>query len=179
MNTRFLPAGGEKYIRSDCPDRLTDDEVGWLRERGITTIVDLREDGEAEKRPCRLETEPGFSYHRIPVTGGGGTPRSPEAVAGVYVNMLDETMDKIVNIIMEAPGGTLFFCTAGKDRTGVVSAVILKRLGAGDDVIIDDYMRSGDNLREMLVGYVREHPEVGLWTILPREENIRAVLARL
>ena len=42
--------------------------------------------------------------------------------------MLDEKMEKIIHTIMNAKSNVLFFCGAGKDRTGVVSAIIWKKL---------------------------------------------------
>ena len=127
LNTRALPTGGMRYVRSDFPGKLSDEEVRWLRENNITTIVDLREESEFTGRPCRLETEKGFNYYHLPVTG-------------------------------------------------VVSAIILKKLGYSDQVIIDDYMETKDNLLDFLTSYVREHPEVDLNVIIPKEENIRKVL---
>ena len=176
LNTRALPTGDLRYIRSDCPGKLTDDEVRWLRENEITTIVDLREEKEYKTRPCRLEKEDGFTYYHLPVTGGGDVPESPEAVAGTYLNMMDDQMNRIVDTIMSAAGNVMYFCNAGKDRTGVVSAIILKKLGYSDQVIIDDYMETKDNLMEFLMAYVSEHPEVDINIILPNEENIRRVL---
>ena len=176
LNTRALPTGDLRYIRSDCPGKLTDDEVRWLRENEITTIVDLREEKEYKTRPCRLEKEDGFTYYHLPVTGGGDVPESPEAVAGTYLNMMDDQMNRIVDTIMSAAGNVMYFCNAGKDRTGVVSAIILKKLGYSDQVIIDDYMETKDNLTEFLMAYVSEHPEVDINIILPNEENIRRVL---
>lgn len=41
-NTRILPIGTIKYIRSDVPEKLTDNETGWLLDNRITTAVDLR-----------------------------------------------------------------------------------------------------------------------------------------
>ena len=61
-NTRALPTGDLRFIRSDCPDNLTDGEVEWLRQNHITTVVDLREKKEYERKPCRLETEDGFTF---------------------------------------------------------------------------------------------------------------------
>lgn len=90
--------------------------------------------------------------------------------------MLDGQMEIIIDTIMHAKTNVLFFCTAGKDRTGVVSAVILKRLGYDDEIIIDDYMKSKENLMDMLVSYVKMHPEVDLEIIIPRRENIETVL---
>lgn len=57
LNTRVLPTGNFRYVRSDYPGKLTDDEVIWLYQNDITTIVDLREEKEYVSRPCRLEKE--------------------------------------------------------------------------------------------------------------------------
>ena len=176
LNTRALPTGDLRYIRSDYPGKLTDDEVKWLRKNDITTIVDIREEKEYETRPCRLENEDGFTYYHLPVNGGGDVPESPEAVAGTYLNMMDDQMNRIIDTIMSAAGNVMYFCNAGKDRTGVVSAIILKKLGYSDQVIIDDYMETKDNLMEFLMAYVSEHPKVDINIILPNEENIRRVL---
>ena len=46
LNTRALPTGDLRYIRSDFPGNLSDEEVQWLVENNITTIVDLREEKE-------------------------------------------------------------------------------------------------------------------------------------
>ena len=178
-NTRALPFGDQKYIRSDCPDRLSDEEVMWLRQNGVATVVDLREESEYTQRPCRLESEEGFTYYHLPVTGGGGVPESSEAVVSSYLGMIDGQMDRIIRTIEEAPGRVLFFCTAGKDRTGVVSAILLKRLGADDRTIIADYMASKENLIGFLETYLRERPELDRDTVIPNERNIRAVLDSL
>ena len=176
LNTRALPTGDLRYIRSDYPGNLSDAEVKWLVENGITTIVDLREEKEYIAGPCRLENEDGFTYHHLPVTGGGDTPKSPEAVAETYLGMLDEQKDKIINTIMNADSNVMYFCGAGKDRTGVVSAIILRKLGYSDQVIIDDYMETKDNLMGFFTAYVKEHPEVDINIIIPREGNIKKVL---
>lgn len=93
--------------------------------------------------------------------------------------MIDEKMDTIIDTIMNAESNVMYFCTAGKDRTGVVSAMILKRLGFSDEVIIDDYMESKDNLMEMLTAYVSLHPEVDIEIIIPHRENMEQVLKHL
>ncbi|GMH99948.1 hypothetical protein TrVE_jg4691 [Triparma verrucosa] len=63
-----------------------------------------------------------------------------------------------------------FYCTAGKDRTGVITAIILKLIGVGDDEIVDDYSISADVYKEMddedaMVGALQQRdlrPEVFL-----------------
>ena len=88
-------------------------------------------------------------------------------------------MEKIIDAIMNAESNVMYFCTAGKDRTGVVSAVILKRLGFPDEVIIDDYMQSKDNLMDMLLAYADTHPEVDIEIIIPHRENMMNLLKQL
>ena len=90
-----------------------------------------------------------------------------------------EKMDKIIHTIMDARSNVLYFCGAGKDRTGVVSAVILRKLGCSDRIIIKDYMKTKDNLMGFLTSYVAEHPEVDINTIIPNENNIKRVLEAL
>ena len=53
-NTRALPTGSLRYIRSDVPDNLTDTEIRWLLDNQITTVVDLRSDEETSAKPCCL-----------------------------------------------------------------------------------------------------------------------------
>ena len=160
LNTRLLPTGTLRFIRSDCPQNLTEEEIEWLRHNRVTTIVD-------------------FTVYHMPVTGGGDTPKSPDAVASVYLGMLDEQMDNIIQTILDAKSNVLYFCGAGKDRTGVVSAILLKKLGFDDQTIIDDYMKTKDNLLDFLTNYVHQHPQVNINTILPNEANIRKVLDTL
>ncbi|MBE5804719.1 MAG: tyrosine-protein phosphatase [Clostridiales bacterium] len=178
-NTRLLPAGDGRFLRSDVPLKLEQQEVRWLRERNFCTLVDLRSEEEALRNPCALRDEDGFTYLHLPVTGGGDTPRSREHLHQVYRQMLDSQMETIIQTILKAPTSVMYFCTAGKDRTGVVSAVLLRRLGIDDETIVKDYMQSKDNLMDMLISYVQAHPQVDLSIIVPQEENIRRVLDAL
>ena len=179
FNTRVLPTGDGKYYRSDCPTDLTDEEVAWLRERNITTVVDLRGLHECERHPCRLEQEPGFTYHHMPVTGGSAIPLTREEMTAIYSGMLDEQMDRIVDTIMNAPSRVLYFCAVGKDRTGVVSAIILQRYGVDEETIVDDYMKTKENVMELLEDFTDRHPEFNLDALIPRSDNIRMILAKI
>lgn len=48
-----------------------------------------------------------------------------------------------------------------------------------DNIILDDYMKSKDNLLDMLTTYVKEHPEVDINIIIPQEENITKILEQI
>lgn len=179
LNTRFLPGSGERFIRSDAPLCLTEEEIAWLEEQNIRTLVDLRSAEEVQRKPCPLALRQGFIYHHLPVTGGGDTPRSREHLHQVYAGMADGQMERILDVIFRAETRVLYFCTAGKDRTGVVSALLMKGLGCPDDEIIADYMQSGENLMDMLVSYAAANPRVDLEIIVPQEENMKRFLGSL
>ncbi len=170
---------GTRFIRTDCPANLTDEEVKWLRDNGYTTVVDLRGIPEHENRRCRLEDEEGFSYHHMPATIAPVMPGSADVMADVYVGMLDEQMDRIIDTIMNAGTGVIYFCSLGKDRTGVVSAIILHRLGFDDQLILDDYMATGPNLREFLEEWVSTRTEQSIHMHMPNPDYIRRVLSVL
>lgn len=178
-NTRALPTGTLRYIRSDAPVRLTEKEIEWLLEHQITTIVDLRSDEERRRKPCCLEKKDGFRYVPLPVTGGDAVPTSREYLYTLYREMVDGQMERILDTILNAKTNVMYFCTAGKDRTGVVSALLLKRLGFGDQVIIDDYMESKDNLMDLLSAYASAHPEVDIEVLVPHKENMEQLLKGL
>ncbi len=158
---------------------MTDEEIRWLLDHNIITIVDLRSDVEVAQKPCRLKEIEGFNYFHLPVTGGGDTPKSLEHLHIVYQQMIDDKMKDIIDTIMNAESNVMYFCTAGKDRTGVVSALILKRLGFSNEIIVDDYMKSKDNLMEMLTAYASIHPEVDIEIIIPHRDNMERLLKQL
>lgn len=64
LNTRALPINGLRYIRSDAPLDLTKEEIQWLLNNNITTLVDLRSEQELESRPCPLQKVEGFTCIR-------------------------------------------------------------------------------------------------------------------
>lgn len=178
-NTRVLPTGTNRYFRSDFPENLTNEEIRWLLNNNITMIIDLRSDEEIAKKPCCLKEIEGFRYFHLPVTGGGDIPKSIEHLHIVYQEMVDDKMKNIIDTIMNAESNVMYFCTAGKDRTGVVSALILKRLGFSDEIIVDDYMKSKDNLIDVLTAYVNIHPEVDIEIIIPHRDNMEQLLKQL
>ena len=179
FNTRALPIGDMRFIRSDCPSNLTDEEVQWLKDHNILTIIDLRKEKEKEQKPCRLEYESGFTYYNLPVSGGDVPITTFEDVLQAYIDMLDAQMDKIIETILNAPTNVMYFCAAGKDRTGVVSAILLKKHGFNDEYIINDYMYSKITSLEYAKHYEETHPGEKLRPLLPDERFIKAVLKRL
>ena len=175
-NTRPIIENSFRYIRSDVPTEITEEEKDWLLTNNVTTIVDLRTKEERVRKHCPLIDDNRFSYYVFSVAGGDKVPSSTDDVSKACTAMVDVQFDAMIEFLLNRKSNVLYFCNAGKDRTGVVSALLLKKLGVKEDVIVEDYMMSKENLLDMLTAYVKEHPEVDIEIIIPQEENIKKVL---
>ena len=73
----------------------------------------------------------------------------------------------------ESESGVMFNCSAGKDRTGVVSAIILMLCGVSEDDIVSDYMLSKEYNKERFKMAAIHHPDLDINIIIPRESYIK------
>lgn len=175
-NTRQLIKGDSRFIRSDVPVSLTAEETQWLIDEDVLTVIDLREGSEQPAKSCPLIDDKRFEYLSMPVTGGNAVPDTAEGVIRSYIQMCDEQMQRIIDKAVHSNSNVLFFCNAGKDRTGVVSALMLYTLGYDDEYIINDYMLSADNLKDVLAEYAQANDDIDIDIITPHEEYIKGFL---
>lgn len=178
-NTRKILSDSFKFIRSDVPAVLSDTDIKWLADNNILTIVDLRESSERKHKPCPLENIEGFKYICMPVTGGNKIPQSPELVHVSYLDMADKQLVKIIEYLESVENNVLYFCNAGKDRTGVVSAILLSRLGYSREYIIEDYMKSALNLKDVLKEFAKSNEDVDINIITPQRIYMEKFLDKL
>ncbi|MGI5873278.1 MAG: tyrosine-protein phosphatase [Bacillota bacterium] len=150
-NGRTLRAGA--FARSDNPRALPEEDMILLREADYRIVVDLRRDEERAARPDLLAAAPGFEYHPLTLNSkpylGRYLLSDSKMVARAYFSELPAAaapLRKIFHLFAEAENGVLFHCEAGKDRTGVVAALLLTLVGAEEAEIIDDYAASFDRL---------------------------------
>jgi protein-tyrosine phosphatase len=133
--------------RSDAPAHLDEGSDARLRALGLHTIVDLRRGREREVWPYELDW---FGGRRVelPLIGEARRPVNPlnGGLAGFNKWVYEARGDSIAEIvgIIAAPGAlpALLHCTAGKDRTGLVLALIQSWLGVPDDLVAADYAAS-------------------------------------
>ncbi|MGH2377815.1 MAG: tyrosine-protein phosphatase [Candidatus Limnocylindria bacterium] len=139
------------FVRGDTLCELTDDGRRSLLDNGIRTVVDLRGDEEVEKEPNPFTDLPGVRYVHRPLNDPGVVTRIQqiEDAPERYRVMLDGNVTRIASIvavIAEAERAVLFHCFAGRDRTGIVAAMLLRIAGVPDDVIVADYALSDERL---------------------------------
>ena len=175
-NTRPIIENSLKYIRSDVPTEITERERAWLLSNGITTVVDLRTDGERERKRCPLIDDCRFSYNVFTVSGGDVIPQSADCVSKSYISMVDARFDEMIEFLLNAKSNVLYFCNAGKDRTGVASAVLLYRLGMPYGYIVEDYMKSKANLQARLNEFAAKNPSIDPNIVIPQKRYIEEFL---
>lgn len=166
------------FIRSDFPLQISDDDIKLLLSNNITTIVDLRNDDEVKSKPSAFKTDNRFEYYHCKIHGDGCLPASVEAVPYSYFEMVDEqkTILNVMRVFVMAKGGILYHCTAGKDRTGVISALILLLAGVCKTDILYDYKLSQAYLGPMLQQFCKSNKNVDINIITPKTEYMEKFL---
>jgi protein-tyrosine phosphatase len=146
------------FVRADNMARLTPAGRAALLGYGVRTIVDLRRAAELAVDPNPFarpaEDAPTLTYLNLPL-GLGADPAGALAVkaAGEESSMLAlfcQVLDhywrgiaRVMSALAAAPdGAVLFHCHAGKDRTGLVAALLLALAGVPDQTIAEDYALS-------------------------------------
>lgn len=156
--------------RSDGLHHAVDADLDRIRALGVATVIDLRTSRECDEHGCFPADDHGVDYHLLPVMyrtwedEGHYADGSAEFFAARYLSMLDTGADAIATTIaLLGRSSTLpavFHCAAGKDRTGVVAAIVLALLGVDDDEIAADYARSGPGVVAMFEWLQANRPEV-------------------
>lgn len=190
MNTRELGMyriqGTKNYTlsnriyRSDRCESLSASDKKLLLDRDITTIIDLRSEQEAETKPSAFSSDSDFIVFHYPIVEGMLPPNSLEAVPVSYMEIAHaDCVKEVFKTIVDANGGVLFHCTAGKDRTGVVSAILLALVGVSDEDIVYDYAISREFNKQRLEAYLKEHPEIDKDIVLANEKSMYGFLRML
>lgn len=153
------PFGETRYgviYRSDRLSKFSRADGERLSELGIETVIDMRSRAERERAPNRLPSESEVKQlaraflprDTLPMfnainAGEYDAAASYAAMIRQYRAMaLEHTSDyrRIIDDLLE-PGAVpaIFHCTSGKDRTGMIAAIILLALNASTEAVTDDY----------------------------------------
>lgn len=140
------------FIRSDSPHRLTPEGAQAALAYGVRMVVDLRLPAEREKLPNPLAGVDGIRYvpaslleQRDIETWEVDNPMRADWNREA-LNRKQKRLAEIVGMMAAADGAVLFHCHAGKDRTGLVSAMLLGLAGVPAELIAQDYALSDVHL---------------------------------
>lgn len=149
-----LPAGerrikGRALVRTDNHDRLGAAGIAALDAYGVSRIVDLRWEWEAAKYRSPFALDP--RYRLRPAFDDGLADQSPTDSYGQFVDHSRTRLGAVVEAIAEAPpGAVVVHCHGGRDRTGVVIALVLRLAGVADAAIAADYARTPEASHDMI-----------------------------
>ncbi|MFA5307963.1 MAG: tyrosine-protein phosphatase [Dehalococcoidales bacterium] len=159
-----------RVFRSGEFSRINDkDFKRVVEELGLASVVDLRSSLEVESHGLGPLKEAGLKYRNISFMPEGGDPAANERRFNGITNLGDFYLylvqEKTFNArliealeIIAAPENhpLVFHCAIGKDRTGILAAVLLDLLGVEKTDIIEDYALSGPYMAELIQHFNRE-----------------------
>jgi len=163
-----------RFLRADAPVRLDADDLHKLLDYPVRTVIDLRCPNELNGLPYILRDQPNINYFHIPLLG----PDLDKAMASVklidsngekvglpdlYIHLLEHsqnTLGQVFKCLANADpnGASLFHCSHGKDRTGLVAALLLLLAGVADKEIIDNYQISYTFLKPWFDTFINTVP---------------------
>lgn len=183
-------------VRADALHRSSAATVQALHDHGIRRVLDLRDDSERDEEGTFTTTEGlGIDVLHFPVLDPAyewevvDVPRE-QVLAHRYIDILDshgERFAAALSSVAEADGGVAYHCAVGKDRTGLLTVLLLGALGSPREAIVADYTRSA-RVNALQVGWLRifgrrygdvddEEIAVGVWSA--RAETMEATLDHL
>jgi len=150
-------------FRSDSLHRMTDDDLAALAGLGIRAVIDLRTDGELaahgrvahhdERRFAHIPCADPIDDHLLPRAElylAFARARGPELAAAF-------------RFVAHEEGPIVFHCMAGKDRTGILAALLLSMLGVPDTTIAADYALTERSVAPLLAWATTRDPELAAW----------------
>lgn len=155
----YETAGGRtvrwnQLYRSDTLHRLTPTDIESLRALGLRTVIDLRSETEVDDHGGLPGAVEELVRHHVPMLDNIRLAPVDEAELEAqltpllrpgegYLRIVDRFGESVAHAfaLLAEPGAlpAVFHCTAGKDRTGIIAALVLEVLGVPENVIAEDY----------------------------------------
>ncbi len=158
-----------RLFRSDSLHELTPADLGVLAGLGLRGVIDLRTETELERTGRGPLADASLTFLHAPVVrveGGEsvGAPSFDDEPGARYLWYLEEgrgTLAAAIEMVATPDHLPLVFhCTAGKDRTGVLAALVLELLGVEQEVIVADYLLTEGRM-ELIRERLRRDPRIG------------------
>jgi len=167
----YATAGGMRtrwrtLFRADGLGELTVTDLTVLRGFGIRTVIDLRSGSELERGRFDVDAHP-VAFHHFPfideLPDAQDFDRRPGLLGSQYLEIVRDAGDQILAALQVLASAdalpAVFHCTAGKDRTGVLSAIVLSLLGVDEPTVVADYALSGEAMQRLREKLIRKYPE--------------------
>ena len=161
-----------QLYRADGLYRLTAADIETVRALGLRTVVDLRSNAEIDKWGTfpRQAIKVNFTHHPVIdqtwELDSQADRTDHEFLVWAYQQMLQVGWQRFATAIEELaqPGAlpAVFHCAAGKDRTGLLAAMVLESLGVPRTVVLADYELTVEGIVRMRSWVELNHPEMAV-----------------
>ena len=150
-------------IRSDSLVHLNALGHEAMKAYGVATVLDLRSDAETVKNPSPFAGGAGARYlhHALVDDRNMNSIGDSESMLERYlfiVNARPQAFRDVFQAIADAEGCVLFHCYAGKDRTGLIAALLLSLAGVAPEEIARDYTDTDIQLASQYEVWIAEAP---------------------
>lgn len=132
------------FIRSDNLTDIQPSEMEFLQKLGVQAIIDFRHQNEIDHAPDPFTNHPVIDYHNIAILDHAQftlEDLNRIKLSDLYISMSENKVfvKSVFETLAHYDKAVLYHCTAGKDRTGVITALLYKLVGVNDIDIIADY----------------------------------------
>ncbi|MBB6730758.1 tyrosine-protein phosphatase [Cohnella zeiphila] len=152
------------FFRADSLHRLTERDQEELVGRGVRSVIDLRHARELQESENVFASSGRLAYHNVSLFNPADTATTDLGRLGdLYVDMLENRRQPLLRVFellsADPREAVLFHCAAGKDRTGVIAALLLELAGVAHEVIVADYAMTAACLTPLMEELRRTRPE--------------------
>ena len=159
------PVPPNHFIRTADLSKASDKDRQTLKDHGVSLDVDLRTQEEISKKPDTLATDKRFKYVNVSLLGQAPLDFTKVTTLGdLYVQTLSDHQAEFKKVFQamaaQKDGAVLYHCSAGKDRTGMVTAILLDLAGVDRKEIVHNYAISGAYLPPVTPEMMKERPEL-------------------
>ncbi|SEB86336.1 tyrosine-protein phosphatase [Paenibacillus sp. GP183] len=131
-------------FRADGLHKLTEESHGALVNKGVRTVIDLRHTRELEEKKNVFADSDKVNYHNVSLINPSAVGNAQiHSLGDLYINILEGSKAELLQVFSlladRTDQATLFHCAAGKDKTGIVAALLLDLAGVPHETIREDY----------------------------------------
>jgi protein-tyrosine phosphatase len=156
-----------RVVRADNLNKLAPAGVAAMVAYGVRTVIDLRDPRELERFPNPLVAAPpnGVVFASVPLVSDANWEalKDPAWMTEGYALMTRLSHDNIAKVVAAVsdapPGGVVVHCHAGKERTGVVAALLLSLSGVPDETVAEDWTVTDEYLQPLYQEWLANEPD--------------------
>lgn len=150
-----------KVLRAGVARDPSERDLEVLRRFGVKTVIDLRGNSEAEDMPSFFKNNPEFDYHHISLLEANPAfAKNDMSLSELYMHCLNEykaNFAAVLRLIATLDKPFMFHCFCGKDRTGLIAAMLLAAAGVERTDILTDYEISYTCIKNFIEKEIREN----------------------